>query len=89
MKKNNTLKEVLQELNYGEINSKLDKIMEDRKISTYELSTKANIRFQTITALRKNEATRIDFGVLAKLCYTLNLKVGDIIEYKETTKEEK
>ena len=78
---NNQVKEVLQEVEFGNINVKLDKIMNDRNISTYELSTKANVRFQTVKALRNNESTRIDFNVLAKLCYTLNCKVQDIIEY--------
>ena len=80
-KMNNQVKEVLQEVEFGNINVKLDKIMNDRNISTYELSTKANVRFQTVKALRNNESTRIDFNVLAKLCYTLNCKVQDIIEY--------
>ena len=82
-KMNKDVKEILQEVEYGNINVKLDKIMSDRNISTYELSTKANVRFQTIQALRNNQSTRIDFNVLAKLCYTLNCKVEDIIEYKK------
>ena len=75
------VKEILQEVEYGNINIKLDNIMNDRNISTYELSTKANVRFQTIKALRNNESTRIDFNVLAKLCFTLNCRIQDIIEY--------
>ena len=78
---NKDVKEILQEVEYGNINVKLDKIMNDRNISTYELSTKANVRFQTIKSLRNNESTRIDFNVLAKLCFTLNCRIQDIIEY--------
>ena len=78
---NKDVKEILQEVEYGNINIKLDNIMNDRNISTYELSTKANVRFQTIKALRNNESTRIDFNVLAKLCFTLNCRIQDIIEY--------
>ena len=80
-KMNKDVKEILQEVEYGNINIKLDNIMNDRNISTYELSTKANVRFQTIKALRNNESTRIDFNVLAKLCFTLNCRIQDIIEY--------
>ncbi len=75
------LKPILQEIDYGTIKIHLDKIMKDRNISTYQLNTKANIRFQTIQALHDNSASRIDFNVLAKLCYSLNCKVEDIIEY--------
>ena len=73
---------VLQEIEYGKIIVHLNKIMEENDISTYQLSTKTNIRFQTIQALRKNESCRIDFEVLSKICYALNCKVEDIIEYE-------
>lgn len=81
--KNNDIKEIMQELDYGEINIKLDDLLNDRNISTYELSTKSNIRFQTVQSLRENKSTRINFNILAKLCYTLNCKVEDLLEYKE------
>lgn len=75
-------REVFEYKDLGNIKIKLNDIMEDRKISTYELSTKANIRFQTIKMLRENTAKRIDFEVLKKLCFVLNCTVSDIIEYE-------
>ena len=69
------------EINYGTINVKLDSLMEKRNISTYELSSKANVRFQTVQNLRKNTSARIDFEVLSKICYALDCKVEDILEY--------
>ena len=77
------LKPIAQELEYGTIKCYLDKIMKERDISTYELSNQANIRFQTVQNLRKDVATRIDFNVLSKLCFVLNLKVEDILEHIE------
>ena len=55
--------------------------MSKRNISNYELSNKTNVRFQTIQSLRNDTASRIDFEVLAKICYALDCKVEDIIEY--------
>ena len=78
---NNNLKPILQEVEYGEIKINLDKIMNDKNITTYQLNNNTNVRFQTIQSLRDNSASRIDFNVLAKLCYSLNCKVEDIIEY--------
>lgn len=75
-------REVFEYKDLGNIKIKLNDIMEDRKISTYQLSTKANIRFQTIKMLRENTAKRIDFEVLKKLCFVLNCTVSDIIEYE-------
>ncbi len=78
---NNNLKPILQEVEYGEIKINLDKIMNNKNITTYQLNNNTNVRFQTIQALRNNSASRIDFNVLAKLCYSLDCKVEDIIEY--------
>lgn len=82
--KKNNVKAIMQELEFGSINIKLDSLLNERNISTYELSTRSNIRFQTIQNLRNNVSTRIDFNVLAKICYTLGCKVEDIIEYEES-----
>lgn len=75
------IRPIIQELEYGTIKIKLNDIMNSKNISTYQLNTKSNIRFQTIQALRENSSSRIDFEVLAKLCYSLGCKVSDIIEY--------
>lgn len=82
-KMNDDVKAIMQEVDYGDIYIKLDDILNTRGISTYELSEKANIRFQTIQSLRENKSTRIDLNVLAKICYALECKVEDVIEYKE------
>lgn len=77
----NTLKPIIQEVEYGTIIVHLDKLMKNKDITNYVLNTYTNIRFQTIQSLKENTATRIDFKVLAKLCYSLGCNVGDIIEY--------
>lgn len=74
-------KEIFEYKDYGRIQINLDKLMEDREITTYELSSKANIRFQTIQNLRKGISTRLDLEVLAKICYILDCKIEDIITY--------
>lgn len=74
-------RELFEYKNYGTIQIDLDRIMNEQGVTTYELSNKANIRFQTIQNLRKNSCSRIDFEVLAKICYMLNCKVEDVIKY--------
>lgn len=75
------LKPIVYEIEYGTIKVKLDEIMKKKCISTYDLNSKSNIRYQTLQVLQDNSASRIDFEVLAKLCYSLDCKVEDIIEY--------
>lgn len=74
-------KELFEYKDYGSVHIKLDQLMTEKEITTYELSNKANIRFQTIQSLRKESTTRIDLEVLAKICYMLDCKIQDIIEY--------
>lgn len=86
---NKEIKPVIYEVEYGKIKVKLDSIMNERNISTYELSNKSNIRFQSLQSLRENTSTRIDYEVLAKLCYVLECEVQDIIEYVPNEKSKK
>lgn len=78
----NELNPISYEVDYGEIHLNLDAIMNERKITNYKLATTANIRFQTIQNLRQDLSTRIDFDVLAKICYALDCSITDIIVYK-------
>ena len=77
---------VVTEVEYGNIRVKLDEIMKARDISTYQLNVKTNIKFQTIQNLRENASSRIDFEVLAKICYALGVKVEDVLEYEPVKK---
>lgn len=77
---------VVTEVEYGSIRVKLDEIMKARDISTYQLNVKTNIKFQTIQNLRENTSSRIDFEVLAKICYALGVKVEDVLEYEPDEK---
>lgn len=83
---NQNLKPIIQEVEYGTIKVNLDKLMKKAEISAYKLNNATNIRFQTIQNLQKDVATRIDFNVLARLCYSLDCNVADILEYVPNNK---
>ena len=74
-------KEVFEYKNYGSIKINLDNIMNEKNVTTYELSSKGNIRFQTIQKLRMGVSTRIDLDVLSRICFMLDCKIEDIIKY--------
>lgn len=80
-------KQVFEFKEYGTIKINLDTIMVKENISTYELSSKANIRFQTIQNLRQGTSSRIDLEVLAKLCYVLDCTPSTLIEYVPNQKK--
>ncbi len=62
----------------------LDKILEERQISRYEVSVKTGIRYQIIDNYYKNKVIRYDSYILDKLCSCLNCQISDLIEYTES-----
>ena len=65
------------------IKLKLDKYLDNAKITRYELSKKTGIRFQIIDNYYKNKVVRYDSDVLSRICDALECDVCDIIEYKK------
>ena len=59
----------------------IDKILEKRGITRYELAKKTEIKFQTIDRYYKNRVIRYDSYILDRICAVLECNVGDIIEY--------
>lgn len=75
-------RKVIEYKDFGYIEVKLDDFMNRTNITTYELSNRADVRFNTIKNLRNNKKlSRIDFEVLAKICYVLKCDITDILEY--------
>ena len=68
--------------NYGKVEIKLSSIMLDRNISVYQLSKLASLKYSTVKGYYNNTPiTRVDLDVIAKMCYVLDCKVSDILEY--------
>ena len=59
----------------------IDKYLNKRGISRYELAKRTEIKFQTIDRYYKNRVVRYDSYILDKICEVLDCTVGDIIEY--------
>lgn len=64
----------------------IDKMLEKRGMTRYELAKRTEIKFQTIDRYYKNRVIRYDSYILDRICAVLECNVGDIIEY---VKEEK
>ena len=60
---------------------KLNSIIDKNKITKNSLIDKTEIDFNSIQRLITGNLTRIDLGIIAKLCNELNCKIEDIIEY--------
>ena len=59
--------------------NKLWKLLIDRKMSAAELRKQADIAPNTMTRLRRDE--EVTLTVLHKICSTLGVDIGDIMEF--------
>ena len=59
--------------------NRLWELLVDRKMSKADLRKQAAIAPNTMTKLRRDE--EVTLGVLGKICKTLDVDYGDIIEY--------
>ncbi len=80
MKKSN--KTVFEFKDYGKINIRLKEKLEEQCMSRNELATSIGCNFDVISRWYNNDTSRIDLDVLARVCFVLNCRPQDIIEYE-------
>lgn len=59
----------------------VDKYIDNKGISRYELSKRSGISYQIIDKYYKNKVVRYDSYVLDKICQAAGCDISDIIEY--------
>ncbi len=59
----------------------IDRYINAKKITRYELSKRTGVSFQIIDNYYKNKVVRYDSYVLDKICDALGCDISDIIEY--------
>lgn len=66
---------------YGHIKIKLDEMIQQNDISKNKLSHRAEIQRSQINAYCNNSVSRIDLGVLARLCTVFECRIEDLLEF--------
>ena len=66
---------------YGTIRIKLTEITQSQNISKNAVMKKAEMQRTQLNHYYRNEISRIDIDVLARLCFALNCNVEDILEF--------
>ena len=59
----------------------IDKYLEKRGITRYELAKRTEVKFQTIDRYYKNRVVRYDSYILDRICTALECDIIDIVEY--------
>ena len=73
---------------YGKIVIKLDEFIKIKGISKNKLAQRAEMQRTQLNNYCKNEITRLDTDVLARLCTVLECEISDILEFVPPTKKQ-
>lgn len=66
---------------WGKVDLKLDEFLKKNNISRSSLSRNAQIHYKQLLKYCNNDMQKVDLNLLARICKTINCKIGDIIEY--------
>lgn len=66
---------------YGHIHIHLEELIRQKGISKNKLSQRAEMQRTQVNRFCKNEITRLDTAVLARLCSTLDCTISDLLEF--------
>ena len=70
---------------YGHVRFLLKEYLAQRQMTRYQLATLADISYRTIDRYYKNQDLgKIDFDLIARICYCLDCQLEDILEYVPT-----
>lgn len=69
---------------YGKVTIKLARLLDSRNISRYRLGKLTGIDYPIINRYYKAQnVSWVDLDFLAKVCYALNCRIEDILEYEK------
>lgn len=72
---------------YGTIRIKLNELLEQSGMSKNKLSHRAEMERSQINRFCRNEVTRLDTDVLARICTALSCQIGDLLEFVPPAEE--
>ena len=68
-------------MEHGTVKIKLDELLENTGISKNKLSQRAEIQRTQINKYCKNDITRLDIAVLARICTVFDCTISDLLEF--------
>lgn len=75
---------------YGKINVKLAELLKRCGITRNRLSTLTGVKYDVICRYFANDTIyKVDLDVLSKICFVLDCKIEDILEYEPPEQTEK
>lgn len=69
-------------MDYGNLHLRINEILEEKRISKNKICKDLDIPRTNFNKYCRDGVTRLDTGLICKLCCYLDITVGDLIEYK-------
>lgn len=73
----------VQSADPGKVVMKLGSFLDNNGYSKSGLSRAANIDYRIIKRLCVNDVQRVDLEIMARICYSLDCDLADILEYQK------
>lgn len=70
-------------MNYGKLTFQIEKILKDKGISKNRICKDLDIPRSNFNRYCRNDFQRIDSNLVCKLCWYLNIDVGELIKYNK------
>ena len=74
---------------YGTVKNHLAELIEEKKISKNKLAQRAEMQRTQLNKYCKNQVTRFDADVLARLCTVLECTIGELLEFVPAEESDK
>ena len=71
---------------YGKVSLTLKEFMKEKHITRNKLSSQTGSNYNVIDRYYKNNISKVDLDVLARICFVLNCNISDIITYEKNIK---
>ena len=68
-------------MNHGTIKIHLDELIQRSGLSKNKFSKRAEMERSQVNNYCKNEVSRLDIDVLARICSVLKCEIGELLEY--------
>ena len=76
-------------MEYGTLYFRLEDILASRNISKNKICKELDIPRTNLNRYCRNDFQRIDAALLCKLCWYLNVEIGELIVYQQTNEGQK
>lgn len=70
-------------MNYGTLSLRIDDILKAKGISKNQVCKDLDIPRTNFNRYCRNDFQRLDAGLICKLCYYLDVEIGDLVVYNK------